>query len=181
MPFKVFNNPCHPYIIMFSLLANRSTLVVIYNPIKQLYMKKIIVFLLVVVTIPALATDSLGTTVIEKFTAAFPKARHVKWYFEKDNAEVYYDYAGKRSHIWYNKEGDIVKSRSYYSEKELAPQLRSKVSSRFPKRKIAGVTEISNSDGTLYEIVLEDNKGWIYVQCDDSGELVVTKKIKKAV
>lgn len=145
-------------------------------------MKKIIVILLLVITIPALAIDSAGISpLVEKFSSTFPHAQNVKWYWEGDKAEVYYTTGDIQCHLWYDAAGNVTKTRRYYNEKDLAPFLKESISSRFPDKKIFGITEVVSGDETCYVVVLEDSKRWTYVKCDGNGGMMVTKRFKKAV
>lgn len=143
-------------------------------------MKKIIVLLLVIASVPAMATDSLGTKLADKFSAAFPKATNVKWYTEGENTAVYYENEGITSHIWYDAQGEVVKTRRYYGEKDLAPFLKVKVSQKYPGKTIHGVTEISNREGLFYVVTLEDAKCWIQARFEPTGESTLVQKMKKS-
>ncbi|RYY61314.1 MAG: hypothetical protein EOO05_06780 [Chitinophagaceae bacterium] len=143
-------------------------------------MKKIILLLLVVASVPALAADSLGTKLADKFSAAFPQAKNVKWYTEGENTAVYYENEGITSHIWYDAQGEVLKTRRYYSEKDLTPFMKVKVNQRYPGKEIHGITEISNRDGLFYVITLEDQKNWIQARFESTGESSLIQKMKKS-
>ncbi|MET0636592.1 MAG: hypothetical protein ABWZ25_11235 [Chitinophagaceae bacterium] len=141
-------------------------------------MKKIIVILLLVVSLPVLASDSTGT-IVEKFNASFPNAVNVKWYNNWDNTEVYYENAGIISHIWYDRNGDVIKTRRYYSEKDLSPFLKTKLMQQYPGNSIFGITETGNEYGLIYYVTLHDDKTWTQVKCDGTADMVVFKRFKK--
>lgn len=143
-------------------------------------MKKIIVALLIVASLPALATDSLGSKIIDKFIAAFPQATNVKWYTEGETTAVHYENNGITSNMWYDADGEVVKTRRYYQEKDLAPFLKMKINQKYAGKEIFGVTEIGNRDGLYYVVTLQDAKCWLQVHVDASGDSHVVQKLKKA-
>ena len=143
-------------------------------------MKKLLIILFVIASVPLFASDSISNTIVEKFKSDFPHAKNVKWYFNAGASEVYYEEAGVTCHMWYNEDGKVVKTRRYYSEKDLAPYLKAKIAQRYPNKTIFGVTESSTPEGVDYLITLEDSKNWLQVTCDGTGELSVMKKMKKS-
>ena len=50
---------------------------------------------------------------------------------------------------------------------------------KYPGKKIFGITEVSTSDMITYHIVLEDNKYWLNVQSDATGNISLEKKLIK--
>jgi len=56
----------------------------------------------------------------------------------------------------------------------------SKVKSEYEGKKVFGVTEESNGNGTLYHIILEDQKNWFHVDATSGGTLQMTEKFRKA-
>ena len=143
-------------------------------------MKKIIFLLLVVATLPALAADSLGTKLYDKFAAAFPDARNVRWYPDGELTAVSYESEGIISHIWYDSNGDVVKTRRYYTEKDLAPFLKVKINQKYAGKSIYGVTEVSDKEGLFYVLMLQDDKKWYQVRCEAGGETTLLQKYKKS-
>ena len=142
-------------------------------------MKKLIVLFLVIATVPALANDSLSTKLTQKFSVDFPQAENVKSYETTRGLEVYYTMADIKCHIWYNADGQLVKSIRYYSEKDLSPYLKGRVQQQFPAQTIFCVTELSKASGVSYHITLEDEKSWTTVVSDNMGELTVTRLLNK--
>ncbi|RYY57433.1 MAG: hypothetical protein EOO05_17985 [Chitinophagaceae bacterium] len=132
-------------------------------------MKKFLVILLVIVSAPAMAADSLDVKIVERFTVAFPKAENVKWYDTDGKMEVYYNNADITCHIWYDAKGNVVKSLRYYTEKDLAPFVKARIQKEYPGKKIVGVTETTKHDSLSYVVSLEDEKSWTIVKSDATG------------
>ena len=143
-------------------------------------MKKILVLLLIVATIPAMATDSISAKVTKSFNETFPEAVDVKWYTTPEGSEVYYDQSGMKCHIWYDAKGRVLKTRRDYSEKELCPFIKAKVNRKYAGKKIYGVTEINDDNELSYLIILEDEKTWTKVTADTTGQLTLVNKANKS-
>jgi len=132
-------------------------------------MKKFLVILLVIVSAPAMAADSLDVKVVEKFSVNFPKAENVKWYDNNGKMEVYYNSGDITCHIWYDAKGNVVKSLRYYTEKDLAPFVKARIQKAYPGKKIVGITETTKQDSFSYVISLEDETTWTIVKSDATG------------
>lgn len=87
---------------------------------------------------------------------------------------------GIQSHLFFNLSGEVVKCQRYYKEKDLSPFIAAKVKYHYPPYKIFGITELTNDQGVIYTIVLENTTSWIYVESNHSGLLKVKKRFKKA-
>jgi hypothetical protein len=87
---------------------------------------------------------------------------------------------GIQSHQFYTTGGDIVNTRRYYSEKDLAPFITAKVKAKFPRYTIFGITEIASAYGVNYTIVLEDTLNWLHIKSDEVGTITIVKKYRKA-
>ncbi|RYY57411.1 MAG: hypothetical protein EOO09_02845 [Chitinophagaceae bacterium] len=143
-------------------------------------MKQLIALLFLVATLPALAADSIDNKTMEKFRENFPHARKVKWYAEGDRTAVHFESGSVITNIWYNAEGEVIKTRRYYGEQDLAPYLKVKLSQKYPGKKIHGVTELSNANELFYVVTLEDANSWTQVRCETNGDMTRIQKLKKS-
>jgi hypothetical protein len=82
--------------------------------------------------------------------------------------------------VKYDLKGNIISTRRDYNEKDLSLFIVAKVKERYAAKKIFGVTEITSSEGVSYNIVLEDDKNWINIISDESGNISQVQKLKKA-
>ena len=75
----------------------------------------------------------------------------------------------------------VLSTTSYYTEQNLSPVIRAKVSGKYPGKKIFGVTEVSNNENVTYHIVLEDDKYWYNIKSDATGLIKLEKKLKRQI
>lgn len=122
----------------------------------------------------------LDERIVEQFEKTFPAASNVKW----SEYETFYEVVFYNNQIMcrarYDRKGTILSVLRYYYEKDLPHFISAKVKERYPGKKIFGVTEVNSEVGLDYRIVLEDEKRWYHVNSDESGNLHLFKKYKKA-
>ncbi len=148
-------------------------------------MKKIIFVCLVAFISATSAFAAPASIVTEKvlkvFHEAFPEVKQPTWYTFDNYYEVYFTNPDNTScRIDYSPEGVVLSTTRYYSQLDLSPAIRAKVSAKYPGKKIFGITEVSNSERVTYHIVLEDDKYWLNIQSDATGNLSLEKKLEKS-
>ena len=144
-------------------------------------MKKIFFALALLVSTALFATSpEVDEQVSKQFKETFPAAIEVKWY----DYETFYEVVFKNNDILcrvkYDLKGNIISTRRDYHEKDLSLFIIAKVKEKYAGKKIFGVTEITSSEGVTYNIVLEDDKNWINLNSDESGNISQVQKLKKA-
>jgi len=144
-------------------------------------MKKIFFALALLVSAASFATSpEVDEQVSKQFKETFPAAIEVKWY----DYETFYEVVFKNNDILcrvkYDLKGNIISTRRDYHEKDLSLFIIAKVKEKYAGKKIFGVTEITSSEGVTYNIVLEDDKNWINLNSDESGNISQVQKLKKA-
>ena len=144
-------------------------------------MKKIFFALALLVSTASFATSpEVDEQVFKQFKETFPAAIEVKWY----DYETFYEVVFKNNDILcrvkYDLKGNIISTRRDYHEKDLSLFIIAKVKEKYAGKKIFGVTEITSSEGVTYNIVLEDDKNWINLNSDESGNISQVQKLKKA-
>ncbi|MET0636597.1 MAG: hypothetical protein ABWZ25_11260 [Chitinophagaceae bacterium] len=142
-------------------------------------MKKIIALIFVVASLPVFASDSLDTKIVRKFSLDFPNAENVNWFEKSGIMEVYYTASDVSCRIWYAANGEVIRTRRYYSEKDLAPYLRSILSQAYPDKKIFGITESSTANKVDYSISLQNDNSWIILTCNAMGEITRVQEMNK--
>ena len=80
----------------------------------------------------------------------------------------------------YDAEGKLLKTIRYYSEKQLLPNIVSKIKQRYAGKVINGVTETSSDEDVNFVISLKDDKNWYIVKSDVYGNLQQIEKYKRA-
>lgn len=126
------------------------------------------------------ASPSIDEKIEKSFKNAFPKAEKVSWYENETYYEVLFVNEMVKCRMWYNKEGNVVKTERYYTEDGLCPFILAKVKNKFNGKTVFGVTEVNNEEGINYYIVLEDDKKWYHITSDGSGNIYMRKKYNKA-
>lgn len=118
--------------------------------------------------------------VLKVFHDAFPEVKQPTWYDFDTYYEVYFTNPDNSScRIDYNPEGVVLSTTRYYTSPNLSPAIRAKVNEKYPGKKIFGITEVSNNENLVYHIVLEDDKNWLTVQSDATGNITLEKKLVK--
>ena len=144
-------------------------------------MKKLILLLFILAsTCVAFANPPVNEKVLKVFKTVFPQIENAKWYEYETYYEVYFDRDDVKCRIKYDLDGKVLSTLRHYEEKTLPPFLKAKLSQKFAGKKIFGVTEVNSENELTYNIVLEDDKNWIHVQSDATGQMSVTEKFKKA-
>jgi len=147
-------------------------------------MKRIIFACLAVFVATTAAIAAPASVVTEKvlkvFHDAFPEVTKPTWYNFDNYYEVYFTNPDNSScRIDYSPEGIVLSTTRYYTSQNLAPAIRAKVNEKYPGKKIFGITEVSNNETLTYHIVLEDDKYWLTVQSDATGNITLEKKLVK--
>lgn len=119
--------------------------------------------------------------VLDAFNKTFQNAEQVSWSTAGDQMyEVKFKQNEISSRVYYDKQGNILKTYRYYYENQLPLMVLSKVKSRYADRSIFGVVEVSSDEGTIYHITMQDEKHWYEVKADQYGALYQIKKFKKS-
>ena len=146
-------------------------------------MKKILLTL-VIMTAVLFTYANTPTPVSEKvlkiFSNTFPGVENAKWYEYETYYEAYFDKDDIKCRVRFDLDGKIMNTIRYYGEKTVSPFLRAKITQKYPGKKIFGVTEVNNEYELSYNFVLEDEKNWLHVKSDGTGQMEVTDKFKKA-
>ena len=141
--------------------------------------RSLLLLVFVVCTFVALAHPPVSEKVKAIFDASFPSARSVVW-TEFDNFyQVYFVKDDIQCRVYYDFNGNVIRSRRDYSGDNLNPFLTAKLLTRFPGRKIFVVNEVSTDQETFYLVHLEGATEWIQVRCDPTGDISVVNKLKK--
>ena len=146
-------------------------------------MKKIILSAALLVTIVAAASASpyeVNEKVLKAFNTTFAKAQDVVWHeydnmyqanFKQDDIQIRAQYDG---------EGALIQTIRYYGERQLLPNIVSKLKKKYAGKEIFGVTETSSDQEVNFLITLKDEKNWYVVKSDVYGNLEQTEKFKRA-
>jgi len=126
------------------------------------------------------ASPIVNEKVLEAFKKTFYNPQEIQWFENAEGYEVNFRCDDANSKVWYDKEGNILRTYRYYNEFKLPPFISGRVKKRYPDKNIFGVTEITNAEGVSYYIKLEDEKNWITIKADSQGFLEVHEKYRKS-
>ena len=144
-------------------------------------MKKILVTLVVMAAVSfSYANPPVNEKVLKVFSSVFPSVQNAKWYEYENYYEAYFDRDDIKCRVRFDLNGKVLSTIRYYGEKNVSPFLKAKLAQKYPGKTIFGVTEVNSDYELAYNVVLEDEKGWMHVKSDGAGLLEVTDKFKKA-
>jgi hypothetical protein len=146
-------------------------------------MKKIILSAALLVSIVAAASVSpadVSEKVLKAFNQTFAKAQDVVWH-EYDNVyQANFRQDDIQIRAQYDQDGSLIQSIRYYGERQLLPNIVSKLRKKYAGREIFGVTETSSDASVAFIVTLKDEKNWYVVKSDVYGNLEQTEKFKRA-
>src|SRR6476661_8668098 len=145
-------------------------------------MKKIILSAVLLVSIVAVASTSpyeVNEKVLKAFNTTFAKAQDVVWH-EYDNIyQANFKQDDIQIRAQYDQEGSLIQTIRYYGERQLLPNIVSKLKKKYAGREIFGVTETSSDAGVAFLVALKDDKSWYVVKSAVYGKLEQTEKFRR--
>ncbi|MGV3528363.1 MAG: hypothetical protein ACO1OO_05655 [Flavisolibacter sp.] len=142
-------------------------------------MKKIFLTLLMAGSFMLAVAAAPNDKVLANFNRSFPSAQKVAWSEYPDAFVVYFVKGDEQCRLWYNKEGEVVKSIRYYERDLLHPFIRSKVEKRYKGWDIKFITEVSSEEGTSYNVTVEKGNDWHSLMVNTYGQISVENKYRK--
>ena len=146
-------------------------------------MKKIILTLAIAAaSLQLFAADpgKVSERIQNNFNKTFKNAQDVSWSSYTDYYEVKFKQNDIKVNIMYDLDGNVVRTLRYYYGDQLPVMVMAKVRSKYSQQKIYAVVEESSSEGTQYNITLEDGQHWYKVTANDLGEFSDARVFKKA-
>jgi hypothetical protein len=128
-------------------------------------------------------TSSFAAEPNKKVLDAFQRTftvNKVSWLTMGELHEACFDQNSVRVRVLYDKEGNLLQSIRYYDGKTLPILLQEKIARQYQGKTIFGVTEVNSGDQTVYNIVLEDEREFLHVSSDNSGQMHMDKRFNKA-
>ena len=116
---------------------------------------------------------------LSAFNKTFSDATEVVWTESSNSFEASFKQRQIQTRVYYDLEGNIIKTLRYYGEENLPLIVLSKIKTRYADKKVFGVTEEASQDGIIFHVVLEDAKSWLQINADVFGTIMQTKKMKK--
>jgi len=124
--------------------------------------------------------DEVNEKVLTAFEQTFQKVSDLVWHEYAAYYLASFSQGDIKVRARYDKEGNILSTLRYYSERQLPPNLVNKLHQNYADQQVYGVTEVSTPNTLKYVITLKDKKNWYVVESDPFGNMVRTDKFKKA-
>lgn len=145
-------------------------------------MKKLLFPLAILFSVICFANNpipAINEKVLKAFNESFGDVKNVSWYESGKIISARFNCNGIDTQIRYDKNGNVLQTIRYYTEKELPPFIQTKVKEQYKDKEIFGITELSSGSYLFYYVVLHDDKNWLNVQADPYGNLTLYSKMKK--
>src|SRR6478735_7859677 len=129
-------------------------------------------------TASAFAAD-VNDKVLKNIKETFSTAENVHWQEYKEFFSVSFMQSDMRTTVNYDKKGNMIGSLRYYEPQMLPLNIINQLKKDYPKKSLFGVTEISYGSDISYYVKMQDEKTWITVKVDATGENSVVEKFNK--
>ena len=126
------------------------------------------------------AKADVSQKVLQSFHSVFSKASNIRWVEYSDHYYVSFNQNEVIVRANYDMAGNLLNSIRYYKEQQLPLNILCKIKKSYSSSVIDNVTEVSNQDGIVYFIMLQDDKNWIKIKSDETATFEVVDKFKKA-
>jgi hypothetical protein len=123
--------------------------------------------------------DEVNEKVLKSFNEIFAGAQHVKWEEHKNYYTVSFVHAGIRSKVNYDKNGYTIGSLRYYAPQNLPLNIYNRLRKEYSKKELFGVIEVTVEAEVTYFVKMHDEKNWITIKIDPSGNTTVYEKYRK--
>ncbi|MBC7948371.1 MAG: hypothetical protein H7Y42_10860 [Chitinophagaceae bacterium] len=146
-------------------------------------MKKLLLSVSLLVSIVAGAThipSEVNEKVLKAFKETFDKAQEVTWHEYENYYQANFKIDEIQVRAQYDQEGGLIKTMRYYGEKQLLPNIVSRLKKKYGTREIFGITEVTSPNEVSFLVTLKDEKNWYVVKSDVYGNLEQTEKFKRA-
>ena len=145
-------------------------------------MKKIlhIAVMLIGMSATAATPPEISQKVLKAFKETFFNAENVTWKEMDNSCQANFNLSEIQVRAVYDNDGTLLETVRYYGEKNLPPNVLSRLKKKYAGKEIFGVTEISSDTEVAYHVTLKDDKNWYTVKADPYGNLQQTDKFKRA-
>ena len=142
-------------------------------------MKKLLAIICSMLLVAGAYAYEVNEKVLKSFNETFAAAQHVKWEEYKNYYTVSFVHSGIRSKVNYDKNGYIIESLRYYAPENLPLNIRNRLRKEYSKKELYGVTEVTVEAEVTYFVKMQDEKNWITIKIDPSGNSTVYEKYRK--
>jgi hypothetical protein len=142
-------------------------------------MKKVLAIVCSLMFVVGAYAFEVNEKVLKSFKETFASAEEVKWEEYKTYYTVSFVHSGIRSKVNYDKDGRMLGSIRYYAPQLLPLNIYNRLRMDYSKKELFGVTEVTFGTEVTYFVKMQDEKNWITIKIDASGNTSVHEKYKK--
>lgn len=125
---------------------------------KNLKIAALLLFATAAVSAQDLKTDEVPANLQSKFNTAYTNVTDVEWEKKGDHYKVEFEINKMDHDVWYDAEGNVIKSEIEISANELPSAISSAVKAKYADYKIDTVEVRDEGGKKTYEVEIE--KGW---------------------
>lgn len=122
---------------------------------------------------------TVNEKVLKTFNQVFKDAQNVHWNNGVKYTEATFESGTVKTKAVLDNDGNLLQTIRYYKEEGLPANILYNVQKQYC-HEVWGVTEVSNSKGSVYNVVLKCKKYWYNVKADAGGNVELVKKFKRA-
>lgn len=144
-------------------------------------MKKIIIMLAIAISsLTAFAgEENVSSTVLNAFNKDFAGAKDVQWTSTNDYYKAAFVFNGQSVNAFYQLDGGLIAMTRNISSLELPISLQANLKKNYSKYWISDLFEVSNNEGTIYYITMENADSKIVLKSSGTGKWNAFKKMAK--
>lgn len=143
-------------------------------------MKKAIVYAACALIVTTAAAAAPGSKLVKNFNRTFPNAQNITWRDDAAGYFVTFTQNGNYNKVFYTKEGAFVYSLKYFSGEGLPVGVSMELNKQYPYSKIAGVTELTTFNNTMYSVKLTKGDKLYAVDILTDGTIVKEEEFQQA-
>lgn len=147
---------------------------------KKLFLSLSLLLTIAVSTVLANDNVSVNEQVQAAFKKEFPGANLIEWNNPGEYYKATFMLWGHRTEAYFTEDGQLQGSVRSLFYNQLPLIVMTAVDKRFAGAEVLDVSEINNSTGTSYSLLLETGNKKYRVKADASGGITEVKKLKKA-
>ena len=126
--------------------------------------------------------NNISANIWRDFSVTFKDPTDIRWYVEGKEITGYFNCDSEKIIVCYKKDGYLISTRKAYPGDKLDPLIAGFLSREMEKSFVVYlVTEVNKDDNTIYEISLQDEKSWCFVQIFRNTEREILEIIDKRI
>lgn len=147
-------------------------------------MKQLILSFIVMITFTAAkaaeTNPAVNEATMKNFTSLFGNISNVNWYTENAGYTAVFHRNEMKVVANFSKNGEFVSSIRYYKEDALPMHLQQKLTRRYKKMTVFGITEVTAGEATAYFVKMQDAKKWYTIKIDTAQNFEIIEDFKKS-